>query len=150
MTAPEPRLRRPGGVTALSLFFAAGAVISLVAGLSLLFPAGALEGLWRLNPQARQALGSLDGWAVPLFAAVSVACALSAWGLWFGLRWGHRLALAVLCVNLLGDTLNATLGSDRRAAIGLPLAGAMVLYLLGRRRRQYFARPAADVREPPR
>lgn len=72
---------RPGGVTALSLFFLAGAVISFVAGVSLLLPGSILEPIWRVNPRAHEAFMGLGGWAIVLLCAVCIACALAAVGL---------------------------------------------------------------------
>jgi hypothetical protein len=53
-------------------------------------------------------------------------------------RWGARLALGLLVVNLLGDLLNAAVGRDPRALVGIPIAGALILYLRTRRVREYF------------
>jgi hypothetical protein len=41
---------RPRGVTALAVFFGAGAAISLTSCVALLLPGGPLEPIWRLNP----------------------------------------------------------------------------------------------------
>jgi hypothetical protein len=49
----SPLLGRPGGVTALAIFFAVGATVSLVTIFALLLPGGVLEPIWRLNPRAR-------------------------------------------------------------------------------------------------
>jgi hypothetical protein len=43
---------RPGGVTAMAIFFAVGATVSLVTIVALLSPGGVLEPIWRLNPRA--------------------------------------------------------------------------------------------------
>jgi hypothetical protein len=47
-------------------------------------------------------------------------------------EWGRRLAIGVLTVNLVGDSLNALLRHDLRTLIGLPVGGLMILYLLKR------------------
>ena len=60
---------------------------------------------------------------------------------WTRRRWGHRLALTVLGINLMGDALNAALRGDARTLIGLPIGGAMIAYLLSHRVRQWFASP---------
>ncbi len=60
-------------------------------------------------------------------------------GLWRGRRWGYRLAVGVLSVNLIGDVTNALVRGDRRTLIGLPIGGAMLAYLLTRRTRRHFA-----------
>jgi hypothetical protein len=44
----------------------------------------------------------------------------------------------VLGCNLLGDRPNALVRGDRRTLIGLPIGGAMLVYLLSRRIRDHF------------
>lgn len=99
----------------------------------LAFPGTALDALWRLNPEARAELAGMGRWALGLMLAVSVACALAARGLWRPTRLGYRVALAVLSLNLLGDTANAIFRHDWRTLIGLPIGGAMIAYLVFRR-----------------
>lgn len=76
------RISRPAGVMALSLFFAAGSMVSFTAGLSLVFAGGRLEWVWRINPRAREAFSGIGEWAVLLLLAVCASCALAALGLW--------------------------------------------------------------------
>ncbi|HZF13816.1 MAG TPA: hypothetical protein VFE33_33910 [Thermoanaerobaculia bacterium] len=110
-----PSKIRPSGITALSIFFAAGTVISLTCAVALLFPGSFLEPMWRLNPRARDAFGGIGTWVVVLMLTVSVACALASRGLWRGRPWGYRLAVGILVVNLLGDVTNVILGTEPRA-----------------------------------
>ena len=49
---------------ALTLFFAAGALIAGLTSFALLFPKIGLEPLWRLNPQAQSAFRSMGLWAI--------------------------------------------------------------------------------------
>ena len=72
-------------------------------------------------------------WAVLLMAVVCVACATAALGLQRCKRWGYWTALAILTINLAGDTTSAVLAHDWRILIGLPIGGAMVVYLLMKR-----------------
>jgi hypothetical protein len=125
---------RPLGITALSLFFVFGFAMSGLAAVMLLFPGSALEPLWRLNPRAREGFAGMGAWAVLLMGAVCVACATAALGLWRGTRWGYWTALAILSVNLAGDTLNVFIARDWRTLIGLPIGGTMIAYLVSRRR----------------
>ena len=67
-------------------------------------------------------------------AVVGVACGLSAIGLAKNAEWGRRLAIGVLTVNLIGDSLNALLRHDPRTLIGLPIGGLMIWYLVKKRR----------------
>jgi len=130
--------RPPAGLVALSTFFAVGAIIASVTAIALLFPASRLESVWQLNPQAHEAFLTIGPWAVVLMLVVATVCALSAVGLWIRARWGQRLALVLLAVNLVGDTTNAFLREDLRTLIGLPIAGALIAYLLSARVRSHF------------
>jgi hypothetical protein len=67
--------------------------------------------------------------SVALMAIVGAACGLAAVGLAKNAEWGRRLAIGVLAVNLVGDSLNALLRHDPRTLIGLPIGGLMILYL---------------------
>jgi Predicted membrane protein (DUF2127) len=136
---------RPAGVTALAVFFGAGAVIAATSCVSLLYPGGVLEPMWRLNPRARDAFSGIGAWSNVLLAAVALACAAAAAGLWRGRRWGHRLAVLLIGVNLAGDIVNVALGVDRRAAVGVPIAAAILAYLLHRRARAFFAAASPAV-----
>lgn len=129
---------RPLGVTALSLFFAAGAVVSGTSAVALAFPGSWLEPMWRLNPAAHAAFTPLGPWAVVLMLGVMTACAGAAVGLWTGRRWGYRLAIGLLGVNLVGDLGNGFVRGDRRTLIGLPIGGLLLGYLLSRRVRDWF------------
>jgi hypothetical protein len=136
-------VRRPGGVTALAGFFVFGTLMSGLAALALVTPGGPLEPMWRINPRAREGFATMGGWAPLLLAAVCLACASAAAGLWRGRPWGRALAIVILTVNLVGDAGNVVFGHDVRAAIGIPIAAALVAYLAWNRRvRAYFARIA--------
>ena len=104
----------------------------------LLVPGSPLDALWRLNPRAQAGLRALGWWALLLMGATSLACATAALGLWRGARWGFWLAIVILTVNLTGDTTNAMITGDFRALLGLPIAGAMIWYLILQRR--FFGR----------
>lgn len=140
---------RPGGVTALSLFFFFGAAMSFIAFVSLLFPASFLEPMWLLNPQAREGFASIGVWAIVLMCVVSVACASAAVGLWRGARWGYWLALVLLAINLLGDIINVVLRTEPRAAVGIPIVIVILVYLMSRKVRRFYRRPPASILRPP-
>ena len=129
---------RPIGITALSLFFLFGAGASFVPFISLLFPGSFLEPIWRLNPRARAGLGGMGVWAVILMGSVWLACALAAVGVWRGARWGYWLAVFLLTINLLGDILNVFLGTEPRAVIGIPIALAILAFLMSQGARRFF------------
>ena len=99
----------------------------------LLFPGSVLEPLWRLNPRAREGFGAIGLWAALLMAVVCAACGTAALGLRHCKRWGYWTALAILTINLVGDATNAIITHDWRTLIGLPIGGAMIMYLLTKR-----------------
>ena len=131
---------RPRGITALSIFFLAGAAISLTASLSLLRSNSFLESMWRLNPRAQENLSHLGLWAVLLMTTVSVFCAAASIGLWRGSTWGHWLAIGLIATNLIGSITNVLLGTEPRAMVGIPIAAAILLYLLSKKVRSSFRR----------
>ena len=129
---------RPRGIGALGVFFLFGAAMSSLAAASLLFPGGLLDPIWILNPRAREAFIGTAPWGSMLLLVLSCACALAACGLFCARRWGHRLALTLLAINLIGDIVNVTLGIEPRAWIGIPIVLSIFWYLLSRRVRQCF------------
>jgi hypothetical protein len=132
-------LPRPAGISTLSFFFVFGMTMSGIAAVSLAWPGGALEPMWRINPKGREGLAALGLPAIVLMATVSLACAGAAAGLWFGRLWGWWLAVTILVINATAGLLNGVLVNDPRTLIGLPVAGAMLYYLRTARVRTFFA-----------
>ena len=137
--------RPSAGLVALSGFFALGAVVAGVTCVALLTPGSAWEPSWRLNPNASVAFAGMGAWAAALMFTVATACALSAWGLWSRAEWGHRLAVSLLVVNVIGDATNAFVRGDLRTLIGLPIGGALIAYLLSAGVRHQFMVTKAAV-----
>jgi len=122
------------GTILVIIFFASGALVCLVTVLALAFPGGFLESIWRLKPEARfEFLQIGRGLSIALMIIVGGACASSAIGLARNAEWGRRLAVAVLTINLIGDSLNALLRHDPRTLIGVPIGAFMIWYLLRRK-----------------
>ena len=135
---------RPRGVTALACLFAFGMLASGVAVVSLLTPGGPLEPIWRLNPHGNEGFVRMGVWAPILLSVVCLACAAAAYGFFTGQRWGYWLGITLLVINLAGDILNSTLGIERRAWIGVPIAALLIWYLLSSRVRSFFSAAASD------
>jgi hypothetical protein len=136
--ASPSRTPRPVGITALSVFFAFGALASGLAAVSLLTPGGYLEPIWRLNPKGHAGLSALGSWAPVLLGVVSIACAAAAFGFISGRRWGYGLGIALLLLNLVGDLANVAFGVEPRALVGIPIVALLLWYLSSRTVRQYF------------
>jgi hypothetical protein len=130
--------RRSLGLDALAAFFAFGACASGLSVVTLLWPGGALDVVWRVNPDGHAALLRAGGWAVLLMLVVCVVCVATARGLWARRPWGRTLAVAMLGVNLLSDLANAVVRGDLRTLIGIPIAALLIAYLLAPRTRALF------------
>jgi hypothetical protein len=141
MIAQGPK--RPLGIAALSLFFLVGSLISFTAGVMLLVPGRVFESMWRLNPHGHEGLLRTGLWGVVLLFGASAFCAAAAIGLCRRARWGHIVAIALITINLLSDVANTVLGTEPRAIVGVPIALALLFYLMTKRVRNYFARRTA-------
>jgi hypothetical protein len=139
-------MARPRGISALSAFFGFGTLASGLSALSLLNPGGPLEPMWRLNPHSREAFSKMGTWAPLLLGLVCLACAFTAQGLFRSRRSGYYSSIALLLVDFAGNLVNAGLGVERRAWVGIPIVGLLLWYLLSRKVRAYFDR--ADSRAP--
>jgi hypothetical protein len=122
----------PIGMKSLAIFFAFGACMCALTIWLLLFPGGALNSLWRLNPEAHTAFQRIGGLSILLMAIVGVACALAAIGLARNAKWARWVGVLILALNLVGDLTNAFVRHDLRTLIGVPIAGAMIFYLARR------------------
>ena len=102
--------------------------------------------MWRLNPRAHEAFSHLGAWALLLLGVVCMACIASAYGFLKGRRWGYWLGVVGLLVNLTGDVVNTVLGTEPRAAVGIPVVALILWYLSRHKVRAFFgvaARSAA-------
>ena len=118
------------GMKVLVAFFAFGATACAVTVAALLTPGGGLEMVWRLNPEAQLGFQKIGTpLSVLLMLVVGTACGWAAVGLARKKKWGRRLAIGILAVNLVGDSVSAMLRHDPRTLIGLPIGGAMIAYL---------------------
>jgi hypothetical protein len=138
LPASTSQVTRPFGITALSALFAFGALASGLSAVSLLTPGGPLEPIWRLKPRAHEAFAGAGTWAPLLLGAVCLACAAAAYGFFTGRLWGYRLGITLLVVNLAGDLINAGLGIEPRAVVGLPVVALLLWYLSSSRVRTFF------------
>jgi hypothetical protein len=114
----------------LSSFFAFGATMCALTIALLLFPGTALDVLWRPNPTPHAAFQSIGNWSIAIMFVLGSSCLFAAVGLWHGAIWGTWIAVIILTANLVGDLVNALFRHDYRALRGLPIAAAMIFYLV--------------------
>jgi hypothetical protein len=126
--------RRSVGAILLIIFFATGALICFTVVLALAFPTSFFDAIWRLKPSARREFQEIGVIAsIALMLIVGLACGAASIGLARKREWGRRLAIIILFVNLMGDSLNALLRHDPKTLIGLPIGGLMIWYLVKHR-----------------
>jgi uncharacterized membrane protein (DUF2068 family) len=135
-------MKRPHGVFGLCCFFLAATAMCLATSLSLGFPGTVLDGMWRLKPASRADFVQLGAVGPPLFFGLAVLMALAGVGLWRGRRWGWLLAIALLSINLLADAGKAIVTGNPDTAIGVPIAAALISYLVSPRVRRFLAERA--------
>jgi hypothetical protein len=125
------------GIKLLIAFFIFGVCACTLTIVLLLMPGTVLDVRWRANPTAQAGFREMGRpVSLLLMVAVGSACAAAAVGLARQKAWGRWLAIAILVVNLGGDTLNALVRHDPRTLIGLPVAGVMIWYLWKSEREQ--------------
>ena len=101
-----------------------------LAALTLSFRGTPLDRIWALNPAAYARLAPIAPVAGALFFLLSAALACAAVG-WFRRRlWGWMLTVIIIASQVLGNLINCLRGDFLRGALGLLIAGALLLYLL--------------------
>ena len=138
-TGLNETVHRPIGITALGCFFVFGTLASGLATLLLIFPGGPLEPAWRINPRGHEGFVRMGPWVFVLLVPVCLACAATAFGLFRGARWGYRLGIVLLVINLLGDIVNFGLGIEPRAIVGVPVVALLLWYLRSSTVRAFFS-----------
>ncbi|MBZ5656092.1 MAG: hypothetical protein LAO56_12545 [Acidobacteriia bacterium] len=129
---------RPRGFVPIGAFFVFGATMAAYAAVTLLTPGTILDLLWALNQRGHAGLILLGRGAVLLFAALSVALGLAAVG-WFRRNyWGWVLGVTIVSINATGDLINGVMGDRLKGAIGVAIAGLLLLYMTRARVRNYF------------
>ena len=111
-----------------------------LAGTTLVWPGSPLDRIWILNPHAHEELAPFGKAAgIPLMLLAATLAVASAG--WFKRRrWGWWLAVVIIATQVLGDLVNIFRGDLLRGGIGLPIAGALLFYVLHPRLRSAFVR----------
>lgn len=132
----EPE-RRPAGFLPLGIFFFFGSGMAAYAALTLLKPGTLLDRAWRLNPQAYAQLRPLAPLIGFPFLVLSAALFMAGVGWARRRRWGWMLGTAIIALNLAGDLVHLAMG-DRRSAVGVAVAGFLLVYMTRPAMRGYF------------
>jgi hypothetical protein len=130
---------RPGAFAAIGSFFVFGAAMAAYAGVTLLMPGTVLDRLWVLNKAGHAQLASLAkpaGFGFFLLSALLCAAAIG----WFRRRrWGWLLGTTIIAINAAADLTNLIVGEHLKGAVGVAIAGLLLIYMTRSRVRSYFS-----------
>jgi hypothetical protein len=133
---------QPAGFAAVGVFFFFGAAMACYAAVTLLHPGTFLDHGWDLNPSAHEQLLVLGRMIGVPFIVLSVVLGMAGVG-WFRRRfWGWLLGFCVIAINLGADAINLFTGERLKGAIGVLIAGLLLIYIARARVRNCFSRPS--------
>ena len=123
--------RRPPkfAFVAIGIFLFFGMAMAALAGTTLLWPGTDLDRIWLLNPKAHSQLAPLGPRIGLAFLLLALALGATAIGWFQKKRWGWRLAVCVIGIQVLGDLMNMMKGDFIRGVPGFVIAGALLAYL---------------------
>jgi hypothetical protein len=125
----ELRSQPRSAFVAIGIFLFFGMAMAALAGTTLVWPGTPLDRIWLLNPRAHFQLASLGPRVGLAFLLLSLALGTAAIGWFQKRRWGWRLAVCIIGIQVLGDLVNIMRGDFIRGVPGAVIAGALLIYL---------------------
>ena len=114
--------------------------MSFLSALILVLPGSFLSAPRSLNESAFARFETWGYMPALLFAVVGIATALAGRGLLRRRRWAWWFAVAVFAMNIVGDIISLASTHDlMRRGLGVVVAGALLMCLLRRDVRDYYA-----------
>lgn len=113
----------------IGVFFIFGATTAAYAAITLAWPGTALDALWALNKRGHEGLVWLGEIAAIPFVVVSIALACAAVGWFRRRRWGWVLGVTIIGINIAGDVSQVVMGERLKGAVGVVIAGALLIYM---------------------
>ncbi len=123
----------------MGVFLILGSAAAFFAFFTLTWRGTPLDHAWALNPDAYKQLTVLGRGIGLLFLALSAGLAMAAVGWFKRRRWGWTLAVVIIAAQVAGDLVNAITGHFAKGALGVVIAGGLLVYLLRRPVRSAFA-----------
>jgi hypothetical protein len=135
LAAGDRQLR---GFVPIGVFFVFGATMAAYAAVTLLIPGTFLDALWVLNKQGHDGLAALGRLAALPFIALSPMLVLAAVGWFRRRRWGWVLGITIIAINMAGDLSQIIVGERWKGAVGVVIAGLLLVYMTRAGVREYF------------
>jgi len=110
------------------------------AAVALLFPGTALDRAWALNKTGHVQLLSLGRIVALPFAIFAVVAFVTGIG-WLKRRhWAWIVGVLSIAANLVGDLANMAFGEFWKGAVGVVIAGLLLIYMTRPAMRKYFVK----------
>jgi len=122
----------------IGAFFVFGATMAAFAAIILLIPGTFLDALWALNKQGHEGLAGLGRLAALPFVILSPMLGLAAVGWFRRRRWGWVLGVTIIAINMAGDLSQVVFGERLKGAVGVVIAGLLLVYMTRPGVRDYF------------
>jgi uncharacterized protein YjeT (DUF2065 family) len=119
---PRSLQTRPITPRALGVFFALASCITLLVGLSFVFPGGWLDIIWRIKPDEHLRLkgyGQIVAWGFLLISTIMAAASI---GCFARQRWGWTLAVTIFFANGAGDATRIFFGAPAEGLLGVSIS----------------------------
>lgn len=130
------------GIVLLAIFFDLATCILISAAIALLWPGMPFDVIWLLAPDRRQLLMPYRQWLGPLFLLFVIPAAFASYGFFQRRPWARQLAIAIFAGNGIGDALQMARGHAWGGALGVTVAGLLLLFLTSSAVRTEFEGPA--------
>jgi hypothetical protein len=112
--------------------------MAALAGTTLVWPGTTLDRIWVLNPKAHLQLAPLSPRVGLAFLLLALTLAAAAVGWFQKKKWGWRLTVCIIAIQVLGDLMNLMKGDYIRGVTGAVVAGALLIYLCRPRMKALF------------
>lgn len=129
---------KPFGHTAIGVFLLFGATMASYAAVTMAWPGTILDRGWMLNPAAHQQLATLGRVLAFPFMFLALALFLAGLGWFRRRRWGWALAIILIGINFLGNLFTVMQGQWLKGAVGVVVAGLLLIYITRSQMRDYF------------
>ncbi len=131
--------KRPRGFVPIGIFFLFGATMAAYAAVTLLKPETVLDRLWVLNGTGHAQLASLGKGAGLGFVLLSALLCAASVGWFRRCYWGWVLGATIVAINAAGDLVNLAIGEHGKGAVGVAIAGLLLIYMIRPGVRDYFS-----------
>jgi hypothetical protein len=113
----------------VGIFISLGAVVLLLAAITLLWPGSVLDRIWEVNPDGYAEMLPYRVAVGIMFLVLSQVFAITVRG-WFKQRkWGWICVIGIFAANAAGDFGRLAGGDFKGGLLGLAIAGLIIFYL---------------------